>query len=71
MVEKLQTLYVITTKENIAIKAHFLDPWSDTTCAHITTFACQLDRHQVECKDQGVTVTNADKVEHFVAQIYA
>ena len=26
MVHQIQTWYVITTKENIAIKAHFLDP---------------------------------------------
>ena len=26
---------------------------------------------QVECEDYGVTVTKADKVDHFVAQMYA
>ena len=49
MVDQLQTWYVITTKENLAIKAHFLKPWGDTPDAHITTFALQLDRLQVKC----------------------
>ena len=67
VVEQLQTWCVITTKEKLSIKAHFLDPWSNTLDAHTTTFACQLDRHQVECKDNGVTVTKADKVDHFMS----
>ena len=68
--DQLQTWYVITTKERIAIKTHFFEPWSDTPGAHVTTFARQLDRSQVECKDHGVTVTEADKVDHFVSQMY-
>ena len=71
MVEQLQTWYIITTKEKIAIKAHFLEPWSDTPNAHITTLAPQLDRRQVEYEDHWVTVTKADKVDYFVAQMYA
>ena len=71
MVEQLQTWYIITTKEKLAIKAHLLEPWSDTSDAHITTFACQLDMRQVECEDHGVTVTEAKKVDHFVAQMYS
>ena len=71
MVKQLQTWYVITTKENISIKKHFLEPWSDTPNTNITTFARQLDRRQVECKDHGITVTEADKVDHFVEQMYA
>ena len=71
MVEQLQTWYVITTKEKFAIKAHFLDPWSNRTNAHITTLACQLVRHQVKCGYHGVTVTEAEKVDHFVARMYA
>ena len=55
----------------MAIKDHLLAPWSDTTEVHVTTFARQLDMHQVECKYHGVTVTNDDKVDHFVAQMYA
>ena len=71
MVEQLQMWYVIMTKEKLTIKAHLLDPWSNTPNAHIVTFACQLDRRQVECKDHGVTVIKANKVDHFVAQVYA
>ena len=71
MVEQLQMWYVVTIKEKLAIKAHFHDIWSDTPNAHITTFARQLDWRQVKCKDHGVTVTKADKVDHSVAQMYA
>ena len=39
--------YAITTKNKLAIKSHFLAPWSDTPEAHVTTFARQLDRRQV------------------------
>ena len=71
IVEQLQTWYVITTKENISFKAHFLDPWSDTPEAHIKTFVHQLYRRQVKCEDYGVTVAEANKVNHFVSQMYA
>ena len=64
------TWYVITTKEKLDIKAQFLAPWSDNPEAHVITFARQLDRRQVECEDHGVTITNDDKVDHFVAQMY-
>ena len=67
MVTQLQTWYVITTKEKLVIKSHFLTPWSDTTESHIKTFVRQLDRRQLECKEHGVTVTNDDKADHFVA----
>ena len=71
LVTKLSTWYVINTKDNLAIKAHFLAPWSNTQEAHVTTFAHQMDRRQVECEGNGVIVTNDDKVDHFVAQMYA
>ena len=71
MIEQLQTWYVITTKENLAIKAHVIAPWSNTPDAHVTTFARQLERRQVECKDHGVAITEDGKVDHFVSQMYA
>ena len=71
MVTQLSKWYVITTKENLAIKAYFLAPRSNTPEVHVTTFLRQLDRRQVECEDHGVTITNDDKVDHFVAQMYA
>ena len=71
MAEQMQTWYIITIKEKLAIKAYFLDPWSGTPDSHITTFACQLDMRQVKYEDHGVTVTEADKLDHFVAQMYA
>ena len=55
----------------MSIKDHFLALWIDTIEAHVTTSAHQLDRRQVEYKDHGVTVTDNDKVDHFVAQMYA
>ena len=60
MIEQLQTCYVITTKYKIAIKVHFLKPWSDMPDACATTFDRQLDRRQVECKNHGVKVTKED-----------
>ena len=48
MIEQLQTWYVITTKENLSIKAHFLAPCSDTPNVHVTTFTRQLDRYKVK-----------------------
>ena len=45
--------------------------FSDTPETHVTTFARQLDWRQVECKDHGVTVTNDDKKDNFVAHMYA
>ena len=37
---------------------------------HVTNFAHQLDMRQVKYEDQGGIVTKADKVDHFVFQIY-
>ena len=70
LVTQLHTWYIITNKENMAIKYHFLAPWSDTREAHVTTFARQLDRCQVECEEHGVIITNDNKVDHFPSQIY-
>ena len=71
LVTQISTWYVITTKENLDIKPHFLAPWRNTPEAHVTAFAIQLDRLQVEYEDHGVTITNNDKVDHFVAHMYA
>ena len=71
MITQLRTWYVITTKEKLSIKAHFLSPWSDTQEAQVITFVQQLDRRQFKCEDHGVTVTGDIKVDHFVAQMYA
>ena len=71
VVKQLQTWYAITTKEKLAIKSHFLEPWSETPDTHTTNFTRQLDRCQVKCKDHVVKVTKVDKVDHFVAQMYA
>ena len=70
-VTQIRTIYDITTKEKLYIKAHFLTPWSYTPYAHVATFERQLDRRQVDCKYHGFTITNNDKVDHFVAQMYA
>ena len=70
IVTHLRTWYVITTKDKLANKAHFLAPRSNTPEAHVTTFARQLDMRQVKCKYHGVTITNDDKVNHLVAKMY-
>ena len=71
MVEQIQTWYFIRIKEKLAIEAYFLKHWIYTPDSHIKTFARQLNRRHVKCEDHGVTVTKADKVDHFVAQMYA
>ena len=71
MVMQLRMWYFITIKEFLSINAHFLVPCSDTPEAHVTTFARQLDWHQVDCKYHGVTVTKNNKVYHFMTQMYA
>ena len=68
MVTQICTWYVITTKENLAIKDQFLAVWSDTPEAHVTTFARQLDMRQVDCKDNEVTVTCDEKVRLWLVQ---
>ena len=70
MIAHLRSWFVITNAEKIAIKAAFLAPWADTPNAHVTTFARQLDRRQIECHDHGVSITNAEKVVHFIEQMY-
>ena len=71
MVTHICTWYVITTKDKLAIKAHFLAPWSDTPEVNVTTFARQLYHLQVQCKDHGILVTNYDKADRFIAEMYA
>ena len=61
IIKQLQMWYIITIKKNLDIKAHFIEPWSDTPDAYITTFSRQLYRRQVGCKDHGVTVAKAKK----------
>ena len=68
MIKQIRTWCVITAKKKLSIKAHFLDPWSNTTDAHVTTFARKLDRRQVKC---GATVAEDNKVDHFMSQMYA
>ena len=70
MIKQLQSWFVITNSEKIAIKATFLAPWSDTPNAHITTFARQLDHRQIECNDHGVIITDDEKVVHFIQEMY-
>ena len=70
MVKQLQTWYVITNKEKLDVKALFHNPWSDTPNSHITTFARHLELRQAKRKDNLVIITDANKVNHFVAQMY-
>ena len=70
MITQLHMWYIINTKEKISIKAHFLEPWRDMPDVNIKTFTYQLDMCQVEYKDHGTKFTKADKVDHFVSQMY-
>ena len=70
MLLQLRTWFVITNSEKVAIKAHFHTPWSNTPNSHITTFARQLDRHQIKCSNDGVTITDNDKVVYFIQEMY-
>ena len=70
MVLQLRKWFVITNSEKFAIKAHFHSPWINTTKSNITTFARQIDRHQIECINHGVTITENDKVIHFIHDMY-
>ena len=55
----------------MAIKAHFLAPWRNTPETHVATFARQLDMRQIDCEYHRVTITNNNKVDYFVEQVYA
>ena len=70
MVLQLRTWFVITKIENVSIKAHFHALWSDTPNSHITTFARQIDRRQIECSNHGFTITDDDKFVHFIQKMY-
>ena len=70
MITHLQTWFLITNKEKLDAKALFYAPWSENPNTHITTLARQLNRRQVECATKQVTITDSDKVDHFVAQMY-
>ena len=70
MATQICTWCVITTKKNMAIKAHFLALWSYTPEAHITTFAHQLDQLQVKCEEYEVMLPNDNKVDNFLDQMY-
>ena len=70
MITHLQTWFVIANKEKLDTKVLFYTPWSDTPNTHITTFARKLNQRQVECAKNLVTITDSDKVDHFVAQMY-
>ena len=70
MLLQLQTWFVIMKSQKLAIKAHFHAPWSVTPNSHITTFARQLNRCQIECSDHGVTITDDNKVVYFIQEMY-
>ena len=70
MVKQLQTWYVITNKEKLDVKALFHKPWSDTPNSQIKTYTRQLERRQVNGQDSNVIISESDKVNHFVSQMY-
>ena len=48
MLNHLRTWFKITNAQQLAIKIRFAAPWSETPDAHVTTYARQLDKRQVE-----------------------
>ena len=70
MLRQLRTWFVITRSKQVAIKAHFHAPYSDTPNSHITTFARPLDRRQIKCSNHGVSITDNNKVVHFIQEMY-
>ncbi len=61
--------YTITNGQKIAIKKRFFAPWSKTPDAYVKTYGAQLDRRQIECGNLDVTISNDNKVIHFVGEM--
>ena len=71
MLEHLRTWYKVTNAQQLAIKERFLAPWSETPDAHVSTYARQLDKRQIECSELKVPVSDADKLLHFIGQMFS
>ncbi len=71
MLEHLRTWYKVTNAQQLAIKERFLAPWSETPDAHVSTYARQLDKRQIECSELKVPVSDGDKLLHFIGQMFS
>ena len=71
MLQHLRTWYKVTNAQQLAGKTCFAAPWSETPNAHVTTYARQLDRRQVECGELNVTITDDDKILQFIGEMFA
>jgi len=71
MLQHLRTWYKITNAQQLAGKNRFAAPWSETPNAHVTTYARQLDRRQVECGELNVTISDGDKILQFIGEMFA
>ena len=71
MLKHLRTWYKATNAQQLAGKTRFAAPWSETPKAHVTTYARQLDRRQVECRELNVTIADDDKILHFIGEMFA
>jgi hypothetical protein len=71
MLKHLRTWYKVTNAQQLAGKTRFAAPWSETPNAHVTTYARQLDRRQVECGELNVTITDDDKILQFIGEMFA
>eukprot|EP00584_Thalassiosira_punctigera_P003639 CAMPEP_0172533752 /NCGR_PEP_ID=MMETSP1067-20121228/6340_1 /TAXON_ID=265564 ORGANISM="Thalassiosira punctigera, Strain Tpunct2005C2" /NCGR_SAMPLE_ID=MMETSP1067 /ASSEMBLY_ACC=CAM_ASM_000444 /LENGTH=437 /DNA_ID=CAMNT_0013318427 /DNA_START=299 /DNA_END=1609 /DNA_ORIENTATION=- len=69
VLEHLRLWYTITNEQKIAIKKQFFAPWSETPDVHVKTYRAQLDRRQIECGNLDVTISDNNKVLHFVGEM--
>ena len=70
LLEHVRTWAIITNKEKIEAKARFHAPWSDAPDQHITAYARQLDKRQRDCIRLKTTISESDKVDFFVKNMY-
>ena len=66
---QLQTWYVISNGDKLKMIEYFHAPWTETPDAHASTYAAQINEHQLECVDFDVVISDAAKTIHFVGQM--
>ena len=71
MLKHLCTWYKVTNAQQLDGKTRFAAPWSETPNAHVTTYARQLDRRQVECEELNITITDDEKILQFIGEMFA
>ena len=54
--------FVITNNNKLKMETYFAAPWMDTSNAHTSTYATQLDRRQLKCVNFDVFISDATKI---------